>query len=182
MGKQWKEWQILFSWAPKSLWMVTASMKLKGACSLEGKLRKLRQHIKKQRHHFADKGPSSQSYGFFTSHVWMWELDHKEGWAPKNWYFQVVVLEKTLVSPLDSKEIKPVNPKGNQLSILIGKTSVSAWEAKDEAPILWPPDVKSWLIGKDPDDEKDWAGGEVATEDEMVGWHHLLNGCEFEQT
>jgi len=101
-----------------------------------------RQCIKKQRHHFADKGPCGQN-GFSSSHVWMWELDHAEGWALKNWYFRTVVLEKTLESPLDSKEIKPVNPKGNQPCIFIGKTGAEA-----EAPILWPPEVKSWLIGK----------------------------------
>ena len=90
--------------------------------------------------------PSSQSYGFSSSHVGMWELDHKEGWAPKNWCFWTVVLEKTLESPLDSKEIKPVNPKGNQAWIFVGRT-----DAEAEAPILCPPDAKSWLIGKDPD-------------------------------
>ena len=99
--------------------------------------------ILKSRHHFADKSPYSQSYGFSSSHVWMWELDHKEGWAPKNWCFQTVVLEKTLESPLDSQEIKPVSPKGNQPWILIGRT-----DAKAEAPILWPPGEKSWLTGK----------------------------------
>ena len=92
-----------------------------------------RQHIKKQRHHSADQGPYTQSYGFPSSHVWMWELDHKEGWAPKNWCFQTVVLEKTLESPLNSKEIKPVNPKGNQPWIFIGRP-----DAEAEAPILWP--------------------------------------------
>ena len=112
---------------------------------------KPRQHIKKQRHYFADKSPSSQSYGFSSGHVCMWELDHKESWAPKNWYFWTVVLEKTLESPLDCKEIQPVHPKGNQSWIFIGRTDVEA-----EAPILWPPDVKSWLIWKDPHAGKDW--------------------------
>ena len=111
---------------------------------------KSRQHIKKQRHHFANKGPSSQSYGFSSSHVWMWKLDHKEGWVLKNWCFWTVVLEKTLESPLDSKEIKPVNPKGNQLRIFIGMT-----DAEAEAPIIWLPDAKSQLTGKDPDAVKD---------------------------
>ena len=134
---------------------------------------KPRQHIKKQRHHFADKGPSSQSYGFSSSHVWMWELEYKGSWAPKNWCFWTVVLEKTLESPLDSKEIKPVNPKG----IFIGRTDVEA-----EAQILWPPDVKNWLTGKDPDAGKDWRQEEKGTtEDEMVEWHYLLDGHEFEQ-
>ena len=102
--------------------------------------------FKKQRHHFAKKGLYSQSYGFSSSHVWMWELDHKEDWAPKNWCFWTVVLEKTLESPLDCKEIKPVNPKRHQPWIFIGRT-----DAEAEDPLLWPPDVKSWLIGKDPD-------------------------------
>ena len=106
---------------------------------------KTRPCIKKQRHHFANKGPSNQSYGFSSSRVQMWELDHKEGWTPKNWYFRTVVLEKTLESPLDSKEIKRVNPKGDQPWIFIGRT-----DAEAEAPILWPPGVKSWLIIKTP--------------------------------
>ena len=105
MGKQWKQWQILLFWAPKSLQMVTAAMKLKDTCSLEKSYDQPRQHIKKQRHYFANKGPSSQSYGFSSSHVWMWELGYKESWAPKNWCFWTAVLEKTLESPLDCKEI-----------------------------------------------------------------------------
>ena len=109
-----------------------------------------RQHIKKQRHDFANKGPHNQNYGFSSSHVWMWELDHKESWVPKNWCFWTVVLEKTLESPLDCKEIQPVNPKGNQSWIFIGRN-----DAEAEAPILWPPDAKNWLIGKDPDAGKD---------------------------
>ena len=137
---------------------------------------KPRQCIKKQRHHFADKILYRQSYGFCSSHVQMWVLDYKEGWAPKNWSFWTVVLEKTLESPLDYK-IKPVNPKGNQPWIFIGRTDVEA-----EAPILWPPDMKSRLIGKDPNARKDWVQEKEMTEDEMVGWHHLLNGHEFEQT
>ena len=96
-----------------------------------------------QRHHFANKGPSSQSYGFSSSHVWMWELDHKEGWVLKNWCFWTVVLEKTLESPLDCKEIQPVHPKGNQSWIFIGRT-----DAEAETPILWTPDTKNWLIWK----------------------------------
>ena len=133
--------------------------------------------LKKQRHHFADKGPSSQSYGFSSSHVWMWELDHKESWMLKNWCFWTVVLEKTLESPLDCKEIHPVNSKGNQSWIFIGRT-----DAKAEVPILWPPDTKNWLTGKDPDSGKDWRQEEKwMTEDEMVIWHHRLDGHEFEQ-
>ena len=137
---------------------------------------KPRQSIKKQRHYFANKGSSSQSYGFSSSHVWMWELGHKEGWVPKNWCFWTVVLEKTLESPFDYKEIQPVNPKGNQSWIFIGRTDA-------KVPILWPPDVKSQLTGKDPDAGKDWRQEEKGTiEDEMVGWHHQLDGHEFEQT
>ena len=110
-----------------------------------------RQYIKKQRHYFANKGLSSLSYGFFSSHIWMWELDYKENWVPKNWCFWTVVLGKTLKSPLDSKEIKPIQPKGNQSWIFIGRT-----DAEAETPILWPPDAKNWLIWKDPDARKDW--------------------------
>jgi len=134
--------------------------------------------IKKQRHYFADKSPSSQSYHFSSSHVWMWELDHEKGWALKNWCFWTVILEKTLASPLDCKEIQPVHPKGNQSWIFIGRT-----DAEAETPILWPPDAKNWLIRKDPDAGKDWRREEKGmTEDEMVGWHHPLNGHKFEQT
>ena len=123
----------------------------------------------------ADKGPYSQSYGFSSSHVRMWELDHKEGWVLKNWCFQTVVLEKTLESPVDSKELKPVNPTGNQSWIFIGRTEA-------EVPILWPHDAKSRFIWKDPDARKDWRQeGRGMTEDQMVGWHHRLEGHEFEQ-
>ena len=108
----------------------------------------------------------------------MWESDYKEGWVPKNWHFQTVVLEKTFEIPLANKEIKPVNAKGNQPWIFIGRT-----DAEAEVPLLWPPDVKSWLIGKDHDSRKDWGQEEKGTkEDEMVTWHHWLNGHEFEQT
>ena len=135
-----------------------------------------RQHIKKQRHYFANKGPSSQGYSFSSSHIWMWELDYKENWAPKNWCFWTVVLEKTLESPLDCKEIQPVHPKGNQSWIFIGRA-----DAEAETPVLWPPDAKNWLTGKDPDAGKDRRREEKGTtEDEMVGWHHQLNGHEFE--
>ena len=134
-----------------------------------------RQHIKKQRHYFANKGPSSQSYGFSSGHVWMLELDSKEVWAPKNWWFWTVVLEKTLESPLDFKEIQPFHPKGDQSWVFTGRTNAEA-----ETPILWPPDVKSWLIWKNPDAGKDWGQEEKrTTEDETVGWHHRLNGHGF---
>ena len=136
-----------------------------------------RQHIKKQRHYFANKGPSSQGYGFSSSHVWMWELDYKESWVLKNWCFLSVVLEKTLESPLDCKEIQPVHPKGNRPWIFIGRT-----DAEAEPPILWPPDVKSWFIGKDIDAGIDWRQEEKGTtEDEMVGRHHQFDGHKFEQ-
>jgi len=135
-----------------------------------------RQHIKKQRHYFANKGPSSQSYGFSSSHVWIWELDHKESWALKNWCFWTVVLEKTLES-LGLKDIKPVNPKGNKSWIFIGRT-----DAEAQTPILWPSDAKNWLIWKDSNARKDWRREKGMKEDEMVRWHHQLNGHEFEQT
>ena len=136
-----------------------------------------KQHIKKQRHYFAGKGLSSQGYGFSSNQVWMWELDYKESWVLNNWGFWTVALEKTLESPLDWKEIKPVNPKGNQSWIFIGTTNAEA-----EIPILCPPDAKSWLTGKDPNAGKDWRWEEKETpENEMVGWRHRLNGPEFEQ-
>ena len=137
---------------------------------------KPRKPIKKQRCYFADKGPHSQSYGFSSSNVRMWELDHKEGWAPKNWYFWIVVPEKTLESPLDSK-IKPVNTKGDQPWIFSGRTDTEV-----EAPILWPLNEKSWLIGKVPNAGKDWGQEEKEpTEDENVGWHHWHIEHKFEQ-
>ena len=132
----------------------------------------LRPHIQKQRHYFVNKGLSSQGYGFSSGHVWMWELDYKESWVPKNWCFWTVVLGKTLESPLDCKEIQTVHPKGDQSWVFTGRTEVEA-----ETPILWLHDAKSWLIGKDPDAGKDWGQVEKAmTEDEMVGWYHQLNG------
>ena len=143
---------------------------------------KPRQCIKKQRHHFANKGPYSQntigfSSSFSNSHAWMWELDNKEGWALKNWCFWAVVLEKTLDSPSDYKETKPVNSKGNQPWIFIGRT-----DAEAEALILWPPDEKSWHTGKDSNAGKDGGQEKWVTEGEMVGWHYQLNGHKFEQT
>ena len=141
-----------------------------------------------RRDYFANKGPSNQGYGFSSSHVWMWELYYKESWVLKKWCFWTVVFEKTLESPLDCKEIKPVNPKWNQSWILIGRT-----DAEAEAPIPWLSDAKNqkrpWfnpflimVLGKDPDAGKHWRQEEKGmTEDEMVGWHHRLDGCEFEQ-
>ena len=139
---------------------------------------KPRQCIKRQRRHFADKGPSSQSYDFSSSHVWMWELNHKEAWALKDWCFQTVVLEEMLESPVDCKEIKPVHPKGNQSWILFGRT-----DAEAETLIFWLPEAKNQLTGKDPDAGENWGQEKKgATEDELVGWHHQCNGHESEQT
>ena len=122
-----------------------------------------RYHIKKQRHYFANKGLSSQGYGFSSGHVWMWELDCEENWAMNNWCFWTVVLEKTLESPLNCKEIQPVHPKWDQPWVFIGRT-----DAEAETPILWSPDAKSWLIGKDPDAGRDWG-------QEEKGWQR--KGC-----
>ena len=134
--------------------------------------------ILKQRHYFANKGPSSQGYGFSSGHVWMWELDCEEGWVPKNWCFWTVVLEKTLESPLDCKEIQPVHSDGDQPWDFFGRN-----DAKVETPVLWPPHAKSWLIGKDCDAGRDWGQEEKGTtEDEMAGWHHLLDGRESQWT
>ena len=138
----------------------------------------LKQHIKNQRHHFSYKGPSSQSYGFSSSHVWMWQLDYKEGCVLKNWCVQIVMLKEPLECPLDCKVIKPVNPKGNQPRVFNGRT-----DAEAEVPVFWPPNSKSWLIGKDSDAGKGW-GQEArgAAEDKIVGWHHRITGHDFEQT
>ena len=137
-----------------------------------------RQHIKKQRRYFANKGPSSQGYGFSSGHVWMWELDCEESWAPKNWCFWTVVLEKTLESPLECKEIQPVHSKGDQPWVFFGRN-----DAKAETPVLWPPHVKHWLIRKDSDAGRDWGKEEKGmTEDEMGRWHYRIDGREFEWT
>ena len=153
MGKQCKQWETLFSWAPKSLQMVTVAMTL---ALWKKSYDQPRQHTKKQRHHFTNKGLSSQGYGFSSSHVWMWELDYKESWALKNWCFWTVILEKIFESPLDCKEIQPVHPKGNQSWIFIGRT-----DAEAETPIRWSSDAKNQLIGKDPDAGKDWRQEEM---------------------
>ena len=135
-----------------------------------------RQHIKKQRHYFANKYPSSQSYSFSSSHVWMQVLDYKESRVSKNRCFWTVVLKNTLESPLHSKDIQPVHPKRNQSWIFTGRT-----DAEAKTPILWLPDAKNWLTGKDPDAWKDWRREEQGTtEDEMVRWHHQLYGQGFE--
>ena len=135
-------------------------------------------HIKKERHYFANKGPSSQIYGFSSSHLWMWELDYKESWTLKNWCFWTVVLEKTLGNPLDCKEIQPVHSEGDQPWDFFGRN-----DAKAETPVLWSPHAKSWLIGKDSNAGRDWGQEEKGmTEDEMAGWHHWLDGRESEWT
>ena len=138
---------------------------------------KPKQYIKKQRHHFDNKCLYSQIYVFSNIHIWMWKLDHKEGLELKSWYFWIMVLDKTFESSLDCKEIKPVDPKGNQPWIFVGRADDEA-----EAPIVLPPDAKSQYIGRAPAAGKDWGQEEEkATEDEMVGWHYQNNGHEFEQ-
>ena len=167
MGTQCKQWLTLF-------WGAASNILTPWKESYD----QLRQHIKKQRHYFANEGPSSQGYGFSCGHVWMWELDCEEGWVLKNWCFWTVVLEKTLESPLDCKEIQPVHSEGNQPWDFFGRN-----DAKAETLVLWPPHVKSWLIGKDSDAGRDWGQEEKeTTEDEMAGWHHWLDGREFEWT
>ena len=155
--------------------MVDCSHEIKILAPWKKSYDQLKQHIRKQRHYFANNGPSSQSFGLSSSHEWMWELDYKEIWAQKNWCFRTVVLEKTLESPLDSKEIKPVNPKGNQAWIFFRKT-----DAEAETPVH-PPDAKNWLVWKDPDAGKGWRQEEKGTtEDKLVEWHHWLKWHEFE--
>ena len=149
MGNQWKQWQTI-SLGSKVTADGDYSHEIKRHLLLRRKTMTNLDSIVKSRD-ITNKGPSSQSYAFSSSHVWMWELDYKESWAPKNWCFWTVVLEKTLESPLDCKEIKLVNHKGNQSWIFIGRT-----DAEAETPVLWTPDAKNWLIGKDPNAGKDW--------------------------
>ena len=151
MWKQWKHWQDPIFLGSKITADGDSSHEIQMLAPWKKSNDQPRQHIKKQRHYFVDKGPSSQGYGFPSSHVWMWELDYKESWALMNWCFWIVVLEKNLESPLHWKEIKPVNPKGNRPWIFTGRTNAEA-----ETPILWLPDVTNWLTGKDSDDGKDW--------------------------
>ena len=148
-------------------------MKLKDACSFKEKLWPTRQHIKKQRHCFANKGPSSQRYGFSSSHLCMWELDYKESWELKNLCFWTAVLDKTLEGPLDYKEIQPVHPKGDQSWLFIGRT-----DAKAETPIVWPPDVKDWLIGKIPWRRKSQPTP-VFLPGKFHGWRSLVGYCPW---
>ena len=178
MGKQWKLCQTLFSWAPKSLQMVTIYHEIK-RCLLLGReaMTNLDSILKSRGITLLTKICILQSYNFCSSHVQMWELDRKEGWAPKNGCFWTVALEKTLESPFDSKEIKPVNPKGNQSWIFIRRT-----DAKAEAVILWPPVAKSWLVGTDPHAGKKWRQKRAAEGWDGVGWHPWLDSHEFEQT
>ena len=154
MEKQGKQWQTFFFFFLSS--KITADgdcrHEIQGCLLLGRKAMTNLDSILKSRHYFANKDLSSQGYGFFSSHVWMWELDYKESWAPKNWCFWTVVLEKTLERPFNCKEFQLVHPEGNQSWIFIGRT-----DAEAETPILWPPHAKSWLIGKDPDAGKDWA-------------------------
>ena len=167
--------RLNFFWAPKSLKMVIAAMKLKEVTTWKESCDQPRQHIEKQRNYYVNKGPSSQGYGFSSGHAWMWEFDYKESWDLKNWWFWTMVLEKTLEHPLDCKEIQAVHPKGNQSWMFTGSTDTEA-----ETPIFWPPDAKSWLNWKDPDAGKDWGQEEKGMiEDEIFGWHHWLNGHEF---
>ena len=167
MGKQWKQWETFFL-VSKIIADGDSRHEIKGRLFLgRNAMKNLDSTLKNQKHYFANRGPSNQRYGFSRSHVRMWELDHKENWALKNWCFWTVMSKKTLESPLYCKEIKPVNPKGNQSWILTERT-----EANAEAPILWPPDAKNWPTGKDPDTGKDWKQEKGTTEDEMVGWHH----------
>ena len=177
MGKQWKQCQTLFVWAPKSLPMVTAAMKLKDAYYLEKSYDQSRQHIKKQRHYFTNTGVSGQSYGFSSNHIRMWELDYKESWEPKNWCFLTVVLDKTLESTLDCEDSKPINPKGNQSWIFIEGLMLK---------------LKLWYFGclmqRTDSLEKTLMLGRIVgrrrrgQDDEMAGWHHQLNAHEFEWT
>ena len=175
MGKLWKQWLTLFLGGSKITAGGDCSHEIK-RCLLLGRkaMTNLDSILKTETLLFQERS-IHQGYGFSSGHVWMWELDYKESWAPKNWCFWTVVLEKTFESPLECKEIKPVHPKRDQPWVFIGRTDVEA-----ETPILWPSDAKNWLIGKDHDAGKDWGQEEKGTtEDEMVGWHHRLNGHEF---
>ena len=176
--KQWKQWQTLF-WGLQNhyrWWLQPWNLKTLTPWkkSYDQLVITFNSILKSRDIILSTKGLSSQGYGFSSSHVWMWELDYKESWAPQNWCFWTVVLEKTLESPLDCKEIQPVHPKRVQSWVFIGRIDIEA-----ETPILWPPDAKSWLIWKDPDAGKDWGQEKGRTEDEMVGWHHWLNGHGF---
>ena len=175
MGKQCKQWKTLYSWAAKSLQMVMAAMKLRHLLLGRKAMTSLDSILKSKDITLLTKVRLVKAM-VFPVVMFGCELDYKESWAPKNWCFWTVVLEKTLESPLDCKEIQAVHPKGDQSWVFIVRT-----DAEVETPICWPPDAKSWLIGKDPDAWKDWRQDEKwMIEDEMVGWHHWLSGHEFE--
>ena len=177
MGNRWgnsgNSVRLYFGGPPKSLQMVIAAMKL--LAPWKKSYDQLRQHVKKQRHYFANKGLSSQRFGFSSSHVWMWELDYKQSWVLRIDAFELWCWRR-LESPLDCKEIKLVHPKGNESWIFIGRT-----DAEAETPILWPPNAKNWPIWKDPGAGKDWRWEEKGmTEDVLAIWHHWLDGHELE--
>ena len=170
-----KQCQTLFWGAPKTTADVDYSHEINRGLFLGKKVITNLDSILKSRRYFTNKGLSSQGYGFSSGHIWMWELECEEIWVPKNWWFWTVVLEKTLESPLDCKEVQPVHSKGDQSWVFIGRT-----DAEAETPRLWPPHAKSWLFGKDCDAGKDWGQEEKGmTGDEMVGGRHWLNGHEF---
>ena len=176
MGRHWKQYQTLFLGGSNITTGGDCSHEIKRRLLVGRKVMTKLDNIKEQRHYSANKGPSSQGYGFSSGHVWMWELDCEESWSLKNWCFWTMVLEKILESPLDCKEIQLVHPKGDQSWVFIGRTDAAA-----ETPKLWPPHAKSWLIWKDPDAGRDWRQEEKGTtEDEMAGWHHRLYEHEFE--
>jgi len=183
MGTQWEQWLTLFLGGSKITADGDCSHEIKKTLTPWKESYDQPRHIKKQRHYFANKGLSSQGYGFSSSHVWMWELDYKESWMPRIDAFELWCWRRLLRVPWTArksnqsilKETQPVHPKGNQLWIFNGRT-----DAEAETPVLWPPDVKNWLMGKDHDAGKDWRWEEKGmTEDEMVGWYHWLSGHEF---
>ena len=183
MGKQWKQWQTLFLGGFKITADGDCSHEIKKTLTSWKESYDQPRHIKKQRYYFANNGLSSQGYGFSSGHVWMWELDYKESWMPRIDAFELWCWRRLLRVPWTArksnqsilKETQPVHPKGNQSWIFLGRT-----DAEAETPVLWPPDVKNWLMGKDHDAGKDWRWEEKGmTEDEMVGWYHWLNGHEF---
>ena len=176
MGKQWKQWLTTFL-ASKITTDGDCSHEIKRCLRLGRKVMTNLDSILKSRDIIlSTKARLVKALVFSSGHIWMWELDCEESWVPKNWCFWTVVLEKTLQSPLDYKEIHPLHPKGDQTWVFIGSTDVEA-----ETPIRWPPHVKSWCNGKDPDAGRDWGQEEKGTtEDEMAGWHHQLDGQESE--
>ena len=178
MGKQWKQWETLFWGGSRITADGDCSHEIERSLLLGRKAMINLDSILKSRDITSLAKVHLVKAMAFPLVMWMWELDYKESWAPKNWCFWTVVLEKTLESPLDCKELQQVHPKGNQSWIFTGRT-----DAEAEAPILWPPDAKSQLIEEDPDAGKDWGQEEKGTtEDKMVGWHHRLNGHECEYT